>query len=370
MSFFEEVEKIHHQISLPCAILIAIKGRVERIGNKFANRIGSAFPNGDQSVLIFGPGGTGKTTCMNKIYNGLKLQNNASFIESGGMATSIGLLELFQENANCMAFIDEMDWDNKDHLQLFKQVSNGKIYRQKSGGDSSFNFNGMIVAATNSITIPRGSKSEHLMATLDRFIVVRAEKASLDYNEILDNIITGVKQEEDSVDWNLIADRINSDWDSELTEGESSLIKRAWLEKQKECLDSTQENIRSMHRVKDCLLFVKRVSQSENVFNDDNLVKIFLKLVKDIVIVNKGNIAWMDFSERQIFTTVNTSIIPLSPKDILDICEERGIPINRRTLQRKLLKMVDQGFLFKYSHGKYWNKSDFNDEDSNCLIKM
>lgn len=371
MSFFDELSKIHHQLSVPSAIFMAMRGRVERLSGGYQNRIGSAFPNGDQSVLIFGPGGTGKTTCMSTIYNGLNLGSRGAFIESGGMATSIGLLEMIQDNSKSVTFLDEMDWDNKDHLSLFKQLANGRIYRQKSGSDVNFEFDGLVVASTNSITIPSGNKSEHLMATLDRFIVVKAEKANQDHNEILDKIISGdFSQEKEEIDWNLIQERMNSDWDAPVTLVESNLIKEVWAKKHKECLNSNQEHFRNMHRVKDCLLFVKRMTQSKDISKDKDLVKIFVDLVDDLVIVNRGNLIWMDRSQKEIFNIVKSSLVPLSPKDIMKIAEEKGYSVERRTMHRKLRVLVDQGFVFKYAHGKYWNKGDFVEKESDCLINI
>jgi len=372
MSFFNELAKVHYQLSVPSAILMSIRGRIERRSGQYQSRIGSAFPNGDQSVLLFGQGGTGKTTCMTNIFKGLKMESKANFIESGGMATSIGLMEMMQDNSKSVTFVDEMDWDNKDHLSLFKQVANGKIHRQRAGGGVEFGFDGLMIASTNSITIPTGSKAEHLLATLDRFIVVKTEKCDIDHDTILDTIIGGGTYEDSiEIEWDLINDRLNSNWDKPITLGESALIKELWSLKSRECVDSNREQFRNMHRTKDCLLFVKRMSQCDDICKDKELAQIFVNLVNDLVIVNKGNIVWMDRVQQQVFEMIKKSSVPLSPKDILSICDKRGCSIERRTLQRKLRVLVDEGFVFKYAHGKYGIRSGFVEEQENeCLLNI
>ena len=371
MDFFSELNKAHYQVSVPAAILMALRGRIERKSGDYSNRIGSVFPNGDQSVLLFGPGGTGKTTVMSKIYGGLGMESDQRVeFKTSGTGTSVGLEEMIRTNSKSVLFLDEMDWDNKEHLGLFKQLANGKVCRQKSGESVEFEFDGVVVASTNSITVPKGNKREHLMATLDRFIVVKTERCNIDHDEILDQIIAGESFDEDEINWDLIADRLNSDWDSPITNGESSMIKAAWKSKYEECLDPSREQFRNMHRLKDCLLFVKRMEQCPDVSKDKELMKVFADLVNDLVIVNKASLTYMDRAQRQVYSVVKNSAKALSPKEIMQICEEQGATVELRTLHRKLRSLVDDGFIYKSGYGEYSIKKIEQEERSSCRIKI
>ena len=60
--FVEELRKIHDQWTIPATIMMALRGRIERLsGVQLEHRIGGAYPNGDLSVLLVGSAGTGKT---------------------------------------------------------------------------------------------------------------------------------------------------------------------------------------------------------------------------------------------------------------------------------------------------------------------
>ena len=114
-----ELKKIHEQWTVPATILMAIRGRLERLGGvKLEHRIGGAFPNGDMSVLLVGSAGSGKTRAMQSIYEGLGLdgydpdtgEELGHFCESVGCVTTVGLFELLEELSQKILFADELDW--------------------------------------------------------------------------------------------------------------------------------------------------------------------------------------------------------------------------------------------------------------------
>ena len=128
-----------------------------------------------------------------------------------------------------------LDWDNSNHYSVLKQIANGKLYRLKHGAIDPVEFGGLIVGATNDISIPRGGKLRHLAATLDRFRVVHVRPSKKPHDEMLQEVMRG--RQEIQIDFEFLSKCLRNPDCLPLTEGEEALIENIWRDRSAESLD-------------------------------------------------------------------------------------------------------------------------------------
>ncbi len=177
----EELKNVHNgQPTAVAAILMAIRTRMEKKSG-VKNALGKVF-NGNRGVMFVGRAGVGKTRLMKKIWNGLALWSIASdgralgvWLPSTGGGSGVGIYQLLEEFNDSIIFADELSLDTSMHVHVLKQVAHGELCRPRHQHIGVTPFTGLLVGATNAIKLPGGTKMEHLVATLDRFMVIQSK---------------------------------------------------------------------------------------------------------------------------------------------------------------------------------------------------
>lgn len=378
-----ELCNIHPQWELPAAILLAMRGRFERkrvaCGElDMKDRIGKVFPDGDVGVVILGDRGTRKTTLMKSIYHGLGLDGTdhhrdnepmAHFIKSAGMATSVGLFELFADHPDKILFMDEMDWDNAGHFGVFKQISNGEIVRQKHGQTDPVQFRSLVVAATNSINMPnKKSERQHLMAVLDRFYVLVARPVTTDVHSIIDDAIDYEFAGND-VDWEFIRECLTRDEFTPITEKERALVHAIWKDKERRVLGGSRDQTRNVFKIVDTVLFFKRMLGVQDVTEFEDIVELIDRLVDTVIMFNPGSVVSLkDDLDEMLYNAVADNDDDnggVRMAKILEVCKASGLAVGeseRRKIINRLDNLVMSSLLVRPSKGRYSTRKPFQKE--------
>ncbi len=369
-----ELKKIHPQWELAAAIFLSLRGRLERklveSGDlEFDNRIGKAFPDGDISIIMLGDRGTRKTTLMKSIFNGLGLNGTSDndepmshFVKSANAATSVGLFELFEDHPDKVLFIDEIDLDSSGHFGIFKQISNGEIFRQKHGGIDPVPFKSLVISATNSISMPKKrSDRQHLLAVLDRFYVMLAKPVETNVHNIIDNVIDGNFANQ-KVNWKYLTECLTRSNFNKIVENEKALVHAIWEEKEKYVLGSGRDQTRNIFKIVDTVLFFKRILGVEDVTQHKDIAAMIVKLIDAIILINPASIISLkDDLDELLYNAVsnNDDENGVRMSQILDTCSEHGMSINesqRRKIINRLDNLVMSSILTRPSKGRYSTK--------------
>ena len=380
--FHNELKKIHPQWELAAAVLLSLRGRFERKCHErgevaLKDRIGKVFPDGDVSVVILGDRGTRKTTLMKSIYHGLGLDGTdmardnepmAHFVKSAGLATSMGLFELLVDHPDTILFLDEMDWDNSGHFGVFKQISNGEIVRQKHGSTDPVPFQSLVVASTNSISMPtKKSDRQHLLAVLDRFYVLVARPVQTCVHSIIDEAIDYEFGQQD-IDWNYIRECLTRNCFYSITERERALVHAIWQEKERYVLGGQRDQTRNVFKILDTVLFFKRLLGIEDITDHEDVIKLVNDLVESVIMFNPASvISLKDDLDELLYNTVadnDTTNGGVRMATILQSCKNNGLAIGeseRRKIINRLDNLVMTSLLTKPSKGRYSVKKPFVD---------
>ncbi|MCK5617423.1 hypothetical protein KAR91_86975 [Candidatus Pacearchaeota archaeon] len=375
-----ELTKIHPQWELPAAIFLSLRGRFER--KRVAkdelmlkNRIGKVFADGDVGVVMLGDRGTRKTTIMKTIFHGLGLdgadvvQDNepiAHFVKSAGMATSIGLFEMLADHPDTIIFLDEMDWDNPGHFGIFKQISNGEIMRQKHGQTEPTKFKSLVVAATNSISMPsKKNDRQHLLAVLDRFYVLVARPVQTNVHDIIDDVIEFDFNGQE-VDWGYLRECLTRENFDPITEREKALVHAIWEEKERFILGGNRDQTRNVFKIIDTVLFFKRLLGVKDITEHEDIVAMVNQLVDAVIMFNPASvISLKDDLDELLYSAVADNDAGnggVRMARILEVCKEYGISVNeseRRKIINRLDNLVMSSLLVRPSKGKYSVKKPF-----------
>jgi hypothetical protein len=237
--FIREVKKISHQYQIPSLILMAIRARIE-LGAGVENRIDQAFESGNKGVLLIGMAGSGKTRSMRAIYDGLNLgsiNSNGRYVghwaSSVGGGSVVGIYQILETYNDSCIFLDELNLDTKAHCEVLKQISHGELRRPIHNKTEATPFHGLVISSCNGIKLPSNGQLPHLLATLDRFMVIRALPPKIKHEDYIDIILNGKNQTKE-VDWKIIQSSLLSDNYSDLNTKEKELIKILWKVKVKE----------------------------------------------------------------------------------------------------------------------------------------
>jgi len=368
MQILHELKKIHHQITVPAAILMALKAKIEYKRN-IENRIGKVFEDGNKGVLIIGKAGTSKTRSMKKIFEGLGLdtinkhgKQIGKWFDSAGASTAIGIYETLEIYNDSIVFLDEFSMDTPAHLHILKQVANGKIMRQKHGSIEEYPFSGLLVCATNAINLPGCNNLEHLLAVLDRFYVVRAKSPQIAPNDYLDIVLSDTSS--DNVDWNIIKNALVKDNRSALNEKEQALLRRMWEKKTREILDPLRAQYRNCWTAHDIMLFVKRFLDIEDITKSKEAIILISNMINDIVLFNPVGILWLRPLEETIYTTISSKET-VTLQEIISSCETSGLSISVRHIHNVLNKLINNRIIFRSKHGCYSIKRTLNKSQQN-----
>lgn len=347
-----EVKKIHPQYTIPACILMAIRAKIE-FSTSIINRIGKTYPDGNRGVLIIGKSGTGKTRCLKSIFEGLQLETGqvGKFISSAGASTGVGICETLEVYNNSIIGIDELSLDTPAHLHVIKQVANGQIMRPRHKEIDPKPFTGLLLATANAIKIPKSPESlEHMLAVLDRFMLVKAKAPKISANNIMEFVLSG--EDSPQINWTLIGKHVTNKNHYDLNDKEEIFLKEIWKEKTKEILDPTRGQWRNCWAAFDICLFVKRFLGSKDISNDD-IAKEFIKdMINDCIVFNPVNILWLKPIHELIYEKV-LSAVEISIKDIILECENFGLQCSRQYIHRVLDNMIQNRILCRSRRGMY-----------------
>ncbi|MHA2340773.1 MAG: hypothetical protein ACXADW_02800 [Candidatus Hodarchaeales archaeon] len=247
----EEIEKVNGvQPTTVAAMLLAIRARME-FKTTIDNKIGKAFPNGNRGVLFIGKAGVGKTRFMTKLFDGFGLNSVnkeghviGKWLPSTGGSTGVGMYEVLETYNDSIIFADELSLDTEKHVHVIKQIANGMLCRPKSGSIESIPFDGLLIGAANSVRLPGNNRDlEHLLATLDRFMVVKVQTAGRSPSETMRMVLSGKKEPE--ADWDTLAKALARKGAENLSPGELDTLRKIWDAKALEILDPTRAQFRN-----------------------------------------------------------------------------------------------------------------------------
>lgn len=350
----EQLKNLHHQATVPAAILMAIRAKIEA-KREVKERINKGF-EGNRGVLVVGKAGTGKSRVMKKIYNGLGLDtiNSAGkqvgkYLDSAGASTAIGIYETLEIYNDSILFIDEMSLDTPKHLHILKQVAHNKIARQKHNALDEFDFTGMLVCSTNAIRLPRSNNLRHLFAVLDRFYTIQAkppDKKPEDYADL----ILGEEEEKD-VDWKIIRQALMREGAELPNRKEKAIFKHVWRKKTGEILDPTRAHYRSCQTAYDIFLFVKRFFNTD-LSKDKMALKFAIRMINDTVSFNFIGLLDLTPLEEVIYNKI-ASKAEVTLQGIVGECESVGMSVSVRHIHNVLNKLIYNRIIFRSRHGYY-----------------
>lgn len=359
-NLIKQLKLIHEQTSLPASMLLAIRARMEaKSGMK--NRIGKTFPNGNRGVLFVGKAGAGKTKMMSKFFNGLGLggcnqdgQVIGKWVTSTGASTGIGIYEVLEVYNDSIIFADELSLDTDKHVHVLKQIANGELIRPRHGNIESTPFSGLLIGATNSVKLPNNNRDlEHLLATLDRFMVVKTKVTAKSPEETMSAVLED--EQEAEPDWVEIAKALGRDTSTDLNNAEKDLLRNIWNEKAREILDPTRAQWRNSHAVLDIFLFCKRFFGCKDLTKDIDAVEFIREMISDCVMFNPVGILWLNPTEQVIYDCIKSKDV-VSTSEIISSVTNVGISISRMTISRIINKMQESHLIIRRSHGKYSTK--------------
>lgn len=356
----KEISRIHpSQPTIPATILMAIRARMEfKAGVE--NRIGKCFPDGSRGVLMVGKAGTGKTSLMQKIYHGLGMDDvdydgNAlgTWISSADASTGVGMYQLFEHNSDSIIFADELSLDTKLHVKIIKQIANGQIVRPRHGNIEPINFTGLLIAATNAIKVPNNTKDvEHVLAVLDRFMVVKTKKPKISASETMRNVLDGIDMEPEEPNWKTISRAIVRPSLNDLSGREKILLKRIWAKKARQILDPTRAQYRNVHAAIDIFLFLKRITGVKDINDHKDIAQFAAKMIDDCIIFNPVNILWLEPIEEIIYESIERRKVTSMSQILIDV-KKAGLDNSRQHVHKVIDKMLRNRLIWRPSHGNY-----------------
>ncbi len=355
----EEFKKLHYQQTFPGAIFLGIRQKIEYKAN-VKERIGAVFKDGQRGILAVSKAGCGKTTTMKKIFNGLGLdginkdnQKIGKWISSTGSSTGVGIFEILETYNDSIIMMDELSLDSSLHLHLIKQIANKEILRPKSKSIEGTPFSSLVIGAANCIKLPRSSTLlEHLLAVLDRFIILKVRTPDVSNNKMIRIALGKETFSRGPVNWDYIISCLTRKSTEILNKDEEELLEDIWQEKIKEILDITRPQFRNAFLAKDIFLFIKRVFGTENITKDKELSDFAKEMINDCIIFNPVNILHLEPVEEVIYNTIKSKNIA-STNEILTACEKSGITLTRQVIHRYLDKMLNSRVITRTSKGKY-----------------
>ncbi len=353
----QELEKIHPQRTIPFIILMALRSRIEFKKN-IKNRICTNFKNGSKSVLLVGKTGSYKTSSMRSIFDGLNLdQLNSSgkvvgkWYSSSGPSTAIGIFEILSIYNDSIIFLDELNLDLPAHFHILKQVCNGQISRPKHDAIEPIDFTGTVISATNSIRIPKVNNLEHLLATLERFFVVKVKPFNLSPGDYLNNILNNQK-ENTNINWNLIKHRLVTEDVYDLNDYEKSLLRAIWNKKSEQFLDLARPQDRNCQTAKDIFIFTKRFFGLNDIRSSKKAVELAVEAINDVIIFNAINIMSLSPLEETIYNKINDGN-ECTLQEIIDCCDNQGMSVSIRYVHQVLNKLIQSRVIWRTKHGHY-----------------
>ena len=357
-----ELKKINPQCTVPAAILMAIRGKME-LKAGIRNRIGRAFQDGNRHLLLVGKAGGGKTRSLKGIFDGLGLESYNTegrqigrWIPSAGMSTGKGIYDVLLAYNDAIIGIDEISIDTDKHRHVLKQIGSGEISRMVHGDIQAYPFTGLVLSGTNGVKVPKSrDQLEHLLAVLDRFMIVSVDPKEKDPSIIIDDIIN--QQDEDSTfnidcDWDLIGQSLTRKNYSTLNLQEKTLLKSVWTKKSAEILDASRPQYRNSWAALDIFLFVKRFFGVENICDDPYAKGMAIDMIDDCILFNPVNILWLDPLQDIIYSMAKNNG-SVTHKDIADACDKIGHCITRQTIHNTLNRMIENFVICRISRGKY-----------------
>lgn len=352
----EQLKNIHYQATMPASILLSLRSRIEK-NRGVSNRLGSVFPNGCKGVLLAGKAGSGKTNLMRAVFDGLGLDTVNSqgrtvgkWFSSAGSSTAVGLLEVLKIYSDSIVFLDELGIDTTAHLHVIKQIANGEILHQKFDSIEPVPFNGMVIAATNGIRVPRGNDLEHLLALLDRFIVARMNPPRITPNGYLDQVLGENKIQQ--VKWSVIGKALSNKNVADLNDNEKTLLRNVWEEKSLEILDPTRSQFRNCHYAKDIFTFTKRILDIPDITKDKEAEQFARDMIADTIIFNPVNILWLNPLEDKIYTTISGKE-EASLQEIVNACDSAGISVSVKHIHSIINSLIRNLIIYRSKHGMY-----------------
>lgn len=354
----KQISALHLQPTVAAAVLMCLRGRIEyKKGVK--NRIGGSFPR-PKSCLIFGRAGTGKTTLMKSVFEGFGLDGTndvgdivSVYHDSAGCSTTVGIAAVLEQYGEAIHFFDEFSMNTAGHVALIKQISNGRIFRQRHQNVDPFQFDGTLIAATNGVRPPPLAEVEDLLATLDRFIVVEAKPVKHVPGAYFDAVIR-YQQQPQEVDFGLLSEALNNDCFDDLTTRELKFARRLWREKACEILDGGERaQYRNVKTVIDIVTFIKRILELEDLTIDEEAKSFCRQMIRDCIVLNPTGLFALTPAQRAVLNVVNEKEGTVSFQDVAVRC---------RTLQgagnvhRVLNSLMSLGLLYRTMHGKYSNR--------------
>jgi predicted transcriptional regulator len=364
------MRKIHPQVTVSAAVLMALRSRIE-FTKGIENRIGGEF-NIPKSVLIFGKNGTGKTEVLITIIKGLGgvLKDDvvfdshgnvvAKYHHSAGCSTEVGMAQMLQHGSDMIHFIDEFSLNTRGHVNLLKQIAEGKLSRQNYNNPDPVPFRGIIIAATNGIQLPKASQVSDLLATLDRFVVVKARARSLTPEEYWEAVMNYKKRPR--ADFAIIRKALNNNCFDDLTPKEARIGKELWLEKAREILDGGQwAQYRNITTVLNILTFVKRITEASDVFDHAGANSLARAMIQDLIHFNPTPL----FNLTPIQEAVYEVIVQKKTASTQDILTKCSTIQTGRNVFRVLDKLMELGLICKTQHGMYSNRIEFLPSSAN-----
>lgn len=356
----KEVYKLHPQSTIGGALMLALRGRLERIKG-VPNRIGGDFEH-EKSLLIFGKGGTGKTKTLKKVFKGLGLDglNDAGEIvakyhESAGCSTVVGIASMLEEWGNVIHFFDEMSFNSTGHIHLMKQIANGVISRQRHQNTQPFPFDGLIVGATNGIKPPKPAEMEDFLATLDRFWIVEARPVELGPAEYFDAVLNYRRQKEtESPDWDVISEALDNECYADLTAKELKYAENLWQEKSREILDGGERaQFRNVTSVIDIVTFVKRITGTKDLTTNEELKSFCRAMIRDMIVFNPAPLFALSSAQRAVYNIVLKREGNATLQDIASGCKTVHGGGN---VHRVINQLMNLGLIYRTAHGRYSNR--------------
>jgi len=356
-SIITELKKIHTQYTVPLAVMLSLRSRIEK-KRGIADRIGSVFPNGCRGVLLSGRAGTGKTTSIREIFDGLKLESQNSegrqvgkWFSSAGYTTAPGLLAMLALYNNSIVFMDELSLDTQSHIGILKQIANGELLHQKYENIESIPFDGMVIAATNGIRVPRGNSLEHLLAVMDRFVVIKVKPQKTSPEGYMDDVLSGNK-EKAVVNWSTISSNLLNNNYTSLSDAEQELLSDIWATKSTEILDPSRSQYRNCHYARDIFVFIKRFFNIDSLVDNIPAQTVINDMIDDTIIFNPVSVLWLSPIEETIYNTISSKQ-EISLQEIVSACDTAGQSVSVKHIHSIINTMISNLIIYRTRHAKY-----------------